>query len=404
MYRGEKRNPFQARYLHASFYAIDSLAGMCNFIYLVKYHPYENGKSMADSITRFILPDAASFWEIRRHFLERSLNMAAIQDILIVVGCVVGTLALVMLIIHFRPRKPYIPEDWIIDPARIKENLNEALNQRAKFELQFAMEGDARRPALRCAAIDIDEGGFILEASGLSTLSPRWQGKPVDCFFMLRKQETYYFYAFASTIVHIKIIKDICLIKVAFPQRLETRQKRSYLRISPPEEYMLGAALWRGPDMPADTDRGDLALWPKPSRIWLPGTREDFSIRDISSGGMRIHIPRHILAEEMDLIHVSAQFMVMLDLWDPDKAQRLRFWLLCRMQSPVLDFETKGMDLGAQFLAWAKPAEAGGSALLWLKLASSGEVEPLGNWIMRRHLEFFRETEQTAPGKTRDVA
>ena len=57
--------------------------------------------------------------------------------------------------------------------------------------------------------------------------------------------------------------------------------------------------------------------------------------------------------------------------------------------------KTKGMDIGAQFLAWAKPAESGGSNLVWLKLASSGEVEPLGNWIMRRHLEFFRESEQS---------
>jgi len=351
---------------------------------------------MVDFSTSLISPSASSFWEIQRHFLERTLDMNAIREILIGVCGIVAALGLIMLILHFRPRKPYVPQDWIFDPTAIRNTINLAVIQRSKFELQFAMEGEARRPALRCTAVNLNEKDFTLEASGLTTLSTRWEGRPVDCFFMIRNREAYLFYAFTTSITSIKVIKDICLIKLTLPAKLETRQKRSYLRITPPEEYMLGAALWRGPHMPGDEKRGDLALWAKPSRIWLPGTREDFTIRDISSGGMRLHLPRQVLAEEMDFINISAQFMVMLDLWDPDKAQRLRFWLLCRMQSPVLDFETKGMDLGAQFLAWAKPAETGGSSLLWLKLASSGEVEPLGNWIMRRHLEFFREAEQAA--------
>lgn len=354
--------------------------------------------------TLFIAPKIASFWEIQRHFLERTLNMDAIGEILIAVACVAGSLGVIMLFLHFRPKKPYVPRDWIFDPTQILYVLNFSLTQRAKFELQFAMADEARRPALRCGIVDIDEEGLTLEASGLTVLSERWQGRRADCFFMLRRQEQYIFYAFTSTITRITREKDICLIQLALPEKLETRQKRSYLRITPPEEYMLGAAIWRGLDMPDDAVRSDLALWGRPSRIWLPGTREDFSIRDLSSGGMRLHLPRHILAEEMDSIHISAQFMVMLDLWDPDKARRLRFWLLCRMQSPVLDFETKGMDIGVQFLAWAKPSNAGDSSLLWLKLASSGEVEPLGNWIMRRHLEFFREVEHPVRGHANETA
>ncbi|MDR3074321.1 MAG: hypothetical protein LBV01_06335 [Deltaproteobacteria bacterium] len=352
---------------------------------------------MLTSTMLSIMPDASSLWDIQRHFLEGRLDLAPLKDVLIGLGCLAGALLLLTLIIYFRPRKPYVPQDWIMDPEVIRETLNQAIHQRGKFELQFAVEGEMRRPALRCGGLDIKGAGIIFEAAGLATLSTQWQGKQVDCFFMIRKREQYFFYAFSSTIETIKIIRDQCFITVLLPKQLETRQKRSYLRITPPEEYMLGAAVWRGPDMPENAVKDNLALWPKPSRIWLPGTREEFSIRDISSGGMRLHLPRHILAEEMDMIHVSSQFIAMLDLWDPDKAQRFRCWLFCRMQSPVLDFETKGMDLGAQFLAWAKPASSGGSSLLWLKLASSGEVEPLGNWIMRRHLEYFREADYS-PG------
>lgn len=342
----------------------------------------------------FFRPSTGAFWEIQRHFLDRSLDFAATHEILVGLGCLAGGLVLFMLLLYLRPRKAYVPQDWVLDREEIRFIISQALNQRTKFELQFTMDGETRRPALRCSGLELRGGDLVLETSGLNTLSPRWAGRNVDCFFMVRKRENYLFYAFTSSISHIKLLKDQCFISIALPGKLEGRQKRSYLRIVPPDEYMLGAALWRGEDMPEDADRGDLALWPKPSRILLPGTRDDFYIRDISSGGMRLHLPRHILAEEMDNIHVSTQFMVMLDLWDPDKTRRLRFWMLCRMQSPVLDFETKGMDIGAQFLAWARPAESGGSNLLWLKIASSGEVEPLGNWIMRRHLEYFRETEQ----------
>ncbi|CAK7049569.1 MAG: hypothetical protein DELT_00980 [Desulfovibrio sp.] len=359
---------------------------------------------MTDLFTFILSPETSSFWEVQRSFLEGKFDFQTLQEGLLLVGIIVGVLVAVMLVLHLRPKKAYVPQDWILEPDQIKSTLSIALSQRAKFELQFTHDESVRRPALRCSAYELDSRGVTLEASGLTALSRRWIGKRVDCFFMLRRREHLLFYAFSSTIVDLSTSNNICFIKVGIPEQIEARQKRSYLRIVPPDEFMLGAAVWRGLDMPKDVERADLALWPKPSFIWLPGTREDFTIRDISSGGMRLHLPRHTLAEETDLIHISTQFVVMLDLWDPDKAQRLRFWVLCRMQSPVLDFETKGMDLGAQFLAWAKPARNGDSALLWLKLASSGEVEPLGNWIMRRHLEFFRENEQNAVITARDAA
>lgn len=349
---------------------------------------------MLDFSALFSLPESAAFPEIQRHFIDRALNLNAIYELLVALGIVVGLILLIMLLLHFRPRKPYVPTDWITDKVHIANLLGMGISQRAKLELQFPVKEDTRRPSLRCALIAIEKKSLILDASGITPLSSMWEGRTVDCFFMLRRQESYDFYAFASTVISIKQENENCTVQLALPERIESRQKRSYLRITPPDEYMLGAALWLGPNLPEVTQRNDLALWPRPSRLWIPGTTEDFSIRDISSGGLRLFLPRHTLAEDMEYVHISNQFIVMLDLWEPDKEQRVRFWLLCRMQSPVLDFETRGMDIGAQFLAWGKAVEGGGTSLLWLKLASSGEVEPLGNWVMRRHLEIFRDSEQ----------
>lgn len=334
---------------------------------------------------------ASMLGEIQHHFLSRSFNMSSVKDILLIVGAVIGVLGLGMLVLHFRPKRAYVPHDWITDNKAVRRLLQGAIEQRGKFELQFASDNDTRRPALRASGVDIEGNNLVLEASGLTTLSEQWAGRSIDCFFMITRREGNLFYAFTATISSINVIREMCFIRLHLPDRIETRQKRSYLRIAPPAEYMLGAAIWRGLELPDDAIRNDISAWPKPSLVMLPAVREDFCIRDISSGGLRIHLPRHILAGEMDYVHVSTQFLLMLDLWDPDKSTRLRYWMLCRMQSPVLDFETKGMDLGVQFLAWAKPKDPGSSELLWLRLGSSGEVEPVGNWIMRRHLEDFRE-------------
>ncbi len=349
-------------------------------------------------------PLAASFWEVQRFFLARTLDFEAMKDALVIIISILAVIASLSLYFHIRNRnRPYIPQDWITDPKAIRALIQNALDQRVKFELQFASPDGTRRPALRCSGIELLQSGLLLEATGLTALSDRWVDRTLDCFFLLVHKEQNTFHAFTTSVDKIQVTGTVCFIRLRLPVRIESRQKRSYLRIVPPDEYLLSSAIWRGPDMPEETVRDTLAGWTKPSLVLLPATRTDFTIKDISSGGMRVHLPRRALPAEMPHINASNQMMLMLDLWDPDKMQRLRFWLLCRVQNPVLDFETKGMDLGLQFLAWAKPQETeSGGSLVWLRLASSGEVEPLGNWIMRRHLEFFRETEQSASAQQKD--
>ena len=97
-------------------------------------------------------------------------------------------------------------------------------------------------------------------------------------------------------------------------------------------------------------------------------------------------------------LHFSAveNVIVLLDLFDPENGKRLRWWMRCRIQSVWVDLPRRDIHLGLQFQAWAKPREARsdadtGGELEWLRMSSSSEVEPIGNWIMRRHLEMFRD-------------
>jgi hypothetical protein len=341
---------------------------------------------------------AATLGEIQRHFLERTFDASMVLEWLIGFGVIIFLLAVGILFRAFRNRRRvYVPKDWVLDPRAIREVLQLALDQRAKFELQFKALQGGRRPALRCSGVRLEGLFLTLEVSGLQKLSSRWAGKEVECFFQVLDQDRAMYHAFATRVKDVSVQADRCCLRLHIPDRLESRQKRSYLRIAPPEEYLLGAAVWRGTDLPDEDIRDDLQAWAKPSLVYLPNVSAHFSVTDISAGGVRIHIPRAYLSEEVRRINISDRLISMLDLWDPDRAQRMRFWMLCRVQTPVLDFETRGMDVGLQFLAWAKPKESmEGGQVEWLRLSNSGEIEPLGNWIMRRHLELFRESEQDA--------
>lgn len=352
-----------------------------------------NDTSIADML--FSPKSAATLGEIQRYFLERTFDASLVMDWLIGFGVVIFTLVGVILFLAIRSRRRvYVPQDWVLDPREIREVMLLALDQRAKFEVQFKALQGGRRPALRCSGVRLEGLFLTLEVSGLQSLSSRWAGKEAECFFQVMGEDRVMYHAFATRVKDVYTQQDRCYLRLNIPDRLESRQKRSYLRIVPPEEYLLGSAAWRGLDLPDDDIRDDLQVWPKPSMVFLPNVSAQFAVTDVSAGGVRIHIPRAQLVGENRNINISDRLIFMLDLWDPDKAQRMRFWMLCRVQTPVLDFETRGMDVGLQFLAWAKPRDGVESGQLeWLRLSNSGEIEPLGNWIMRRHLELFRESE-----------
>lgn len=343
---------------------------------------------------------AVTLDEISRHFLERSFDPSVAREWLVGMGAVIAVLLVLILFLAVRNRRrAYVPDDWIQDPRDIRATLQLALDQRSRFDLQFKALQGGRRPALRCSGARLEGPYLTLEVNGLQILSSRWDGKEADCFFHLLGNGQILHHAFTTRVIKVFTQGDRCFLHVMIPERIESRQKRSYLRIAPPEEFLLGAALWRGPDLPEDDIRGNIQAWAKPSMVFLPNATPQFSVTDISAGGARLHIPRDAVTEEIQGINVSDRMVFMIDLWDPDRSQRLRFWILCRVQNPMRDFETRGMNIGLQFLAWARPRDCTetGCELEWLRLSGSGEVETLGNWIMRRHLELFRENDTHEP-------
>ena len=338
--------------------------------------------------------------EIRDSILTRNFSLADVRYLLILAGvlCLIAVILIVIRGIRAR-RIRYRPHGSVTNPGEIHDILRLAMDQRRPFEVQVQTDRSGfRRPTLRTSPQKIGSSTITLELSGIKSLSSIWLDKAVAVYFRIGVgNNEFIYYTFAGNISDIQTpSEDICHIVIPIPAQLDNRQKRAFLRMQPPAEFLLGAALWHDPNMPQPEKMHDLALWPRPLLLLLPGRLEQFRLLDLSAGGLRICIPRSIALSYHLEISTVETIIVMLDLLDPETDKRLRFWMQCRIQNTWEEQPSRDIHVGAQFRAWARPREGHlppeiPSFLEWFRLSSSFEVEPVGNWVMRRHLEMYRD-------------
>lgn len=336
--------------------------------------------------------------EIQQSFYARSFDMASIRWWLVGLAVVILFLLGFLVVRAIRAgREKYRPYGCIVDRKAIRGFIRSAFDQRRPFEVQIQITQGQRRPTLRCSPDHLGADTMTLEVSGLKSLSNRWVDRAVVVFFRVMIEKDFTYYTFASRIAAINLPwSGVCQIVLPIPDALENRQKRSFLRLPPPREFFPGAAIWCGDQLPKPDDMADIAKWPRPRLLYIANRMEQFKILDLSAGGVRCCVPGHV-AKTLQLHFTTAEHLIlMLDLFDPEQNKKLRFWAECRVQNIWIEYATRDVHLGLQFCCWARSRIAstpGGhdSGMDWLKLSSSNEVEPIGNWIMRRHLEMFRE-------------
>lgn len=336
--------------------------------------------------------------DIQESFYSRSFDLKAVEPWLWGVGITVLVLAFFLVIKAIKARRiRYFPHGSITDPKMIQRIIRQAFDQRRPFEVQVQTLTGHRRPILRCSPEVAGTNSMTVEINGLQSLSDKWLGRAVAVFFRIHFNGEYTYYTFASRIDGIHLPQPgVCHITLPFPTSLENRQKRSFLRMAPPQEFLMGAALWHGDRVPSPERLTEIAQWPRPTILLIPGRMTQFSILDLSAGGIRLAIPNKVIRAQDLRFTAADEFIVMLDLFDPDQSKRLRFWMQCRAQNIWIEHNSRDAQLGLQFQAWARPREGAdmkdnGAKVEWLRLSHSNEVEPVGNWIMRRHLELFRE-------------
>lgn len=330
------------------------------------------------------------------HGIQESLGTSSahtdITKILLFIGILMLVVALAGLWRYYRESsKKLTPLGWMDSPKQIRQIIGSAVRHRSTFELQFPHRGVQRRPILHCSSDDLTSSGLVLEANGIKNIARNWTDRLVNCYFKINVKGQHVYYAFATRIKRVEIKQHgRCALTLYLPERMENRQKRAFLRIIPPQEYMLGAAVWIGHHMPRLEDLPQMQKWPKPAIVMLPDKKEQFSVSDISAGGARLLIPRKEMLKASLELGVAEQVVLIIDLLNPDNRSRIRFWLHCRVQNFAAQYDTHHIEAGLQFLAWASPRE-NQTELEWFRLGRSLEVDLLSNWIIRRHLELFRD-------------
>lgn len=152
-----------------------------------------------------------------------------------------------------------------------------------------------------------------------------------------------------------------------------------------------GKAAAPAPPTCGDAHNDDIAtpLFPDISRA-LP-----VALLNLSGGGLRLLVPRatarSATARGMNL-DIGGRLAALLELYDPQHDRSQGFWLQCRIQNRFVAFETRDVELGLQVLAWGQARDTAPHMADWKPLSDEGEVEPLGNWVIRRHLELYRES------------
>ncbi|UZP68202.1 hypothetical protein N1030_04275 [Desulfovibrio mangrovi] len=334
------------------------------------------------------------FSEISRSFTHSTasemISMQAILVLLIVVLVLVG----VIIVMWFRSKKNtvYIPHGWVLEPQSIQKNLNEAMELRSKMELQFHSESNRRRSTF-CSLYEMSADTVTMECSTLKNISRNWLGKYVDCYFRIQDEHhNPLHYMFTSPIIGIRPVgNDICHLNLAMPNKLELKQKRAALRVDPPDQYIMGIALWPEKLLSDATHDMNFKNWGKPVLSYIPGKRAEIRLVNVSAGGLKLHVKRQNAKECGLSFNIGDRLFVLLDLWEPEAGQRNRYWLLCRLQMPYIDFETRDVDLGLQFMRRAEIVDNSNGELFWLSPLRDNEVDEIGNWAMKRHLELYRE-------------
>ena len=342
--------------------------------------PPTAGEALLDNISRG--------FQFGRHDLQNAPTLVATLAIIIV------ALTSIIIVMHIRQhRRRYVPQDLVKEPSQILDLLRDTVDQRSRFELLLSGRGGVL-PAY-CSPIKVTNNTFTLECDSLKDFSGNLDGREVTAFFRVTENKQQLGFGFTTTITAMRPLNQNWIIELNLPTLIDRRQKRGYLRVNPPKEYVQGIAVWNDPTDETGHIPKDVREWGKPLMAYIPSKLSQVQLNNISAGGMRLTVPLQSYKDMGLEFNLSNRFAVLLELKEVGETdQRLRFWTLCRIQNYYTDFTTQGVEIGLQFMFHAKPQEAEQPTFLyWTQLPEGGEIEAIGNWSMLYHLEAFREQE-----------
>lgn len=305
---------------------------------------------------------------------------------------VIGILIARAVFKHRMASAIYIPAGDIREPDKILQILDRCILRRSKLEFKIVSRQNSGQ-IVSGMPVEVRDGHIILTMSVLfSPNQEKLVGERVHCYFKVLHDERDIFFNFFSSIDRAGQGENNFLeLGIALPDVLIAGQKRNFLRIDPPHDFILELSLW--PEyFDRDTDwKVDIDALPPPALSNVDGETKAVTLNDISAGGTGLVIDKTELHKSGLSLTKGGRFMLGLNLWDPVEQAELPLWLICRIQKYASTAGEPKITLGVQFIAWSQLKNQDTRQLRWFKLDhEDDEVPPLGNWVAKRYLEHYR--------------
>lgn len=289
-------------------------------------------------------------------------------------------------------RQKYIPRGSVDTQSEIHELFDSLIVRRTKMEFRFASSA-AQTSFISCMPVDLKGEVLTLECSKQSLpVSALQPGRELVFYFSYRQNHEVLQYSFEAELLQFRVIGDKFIeMDINLPKILVPGQKRGFLRIEPAAELILGMGIWPPKENESGHSEALVKNWGRPVFTYLNEETNQFVLHDISSNGAQISILKEFVGRSDFALTSSSKLVLKLELWDPAHQLALPIWLMSRVQKASYDYQTGHLVLGIQFMAWAKPMEENPDVLRWVNLSGAEEVPPLGDWIIQRYLEVYRE-------------
>ena len=289
-------------------------------------------------------------------------------------------------------RHAYLPTGIVRELNKIQELFVYCIENRVRFDCQ--LDVNRSKPLFTSfMPVDVAETALVLECSLLSTpLASLLPGREVAFFFTIKKKKVLYHYRFTSVVISTTLPeKGFFDLHIELPDQILPGQKRNALRIKSSGRLIMGLYLWPVRNGNAMSFEPSAQAWGKPVLRYISEGAAQFSLEDISANGAKLSILREYSRLENLALGKARYFAMLLDLWDPSRQSSLKIWVVCRVQSSIPDMDSGGLKIGAQFVAWGQTAHDNPDLIKWERLLESDEIAPLGDWVIQRYLEEFRD-------------
>ena len=329
------------------------------------------------------------------YFQNPELTSSDVIWLCCAVAAVAAAVIAAKLVFNYRmSRAVYLLAADVRDPKKILQTLDLCIVRRSKLEFKIVSRQNSGQ--IVSGMPEAVRNGRIIVAMSVafSANQEKLKGERVHCYFKVRQGKHTAFFNFLSNIDAVRAGEDGFLeLAIALPDVLVAGQKRNFLRMDPPDDFILEISLWPEYIDNATDWKTNLDEFPPPLLSNVDKGSKDLRIRDISAGGARLIIDKAALNKAGLAPAKGSRLMLLLCLWDPVELNELALWMICRVQKYVSASDTPKVDMGVQFIAWSQIKNPEKRELAWTILdQEDGEVPPLGNWVAKRYLEEYRKS------------